>query len=89
MLESLRQKNNLVSSNLQTRKQSFTESVVNVLVGYGVAVGSQIIIFPFFGIDIPLEENFVIGFYFTVISIIRSYCLRRFFNGYHHKKNTR
>ena len=87
MLESLRHRNKSASSSLQTRKQSFTESVVNVLIGYGVAVGSQILIFPFFGIHVRLSDNFIMGVYFTVISIIRSYLLRRFFNGYHYKIN--
>lgn len=64
---------------MQTRKHSFIESLVNVLIGYGVAVGSQYAIFPFFGIYIPLEEHAIIGLWFTVISIIRSYLLRRYF----------
>lgn len=63
----------------QSRKHSFIESIVNVVIGYGVAVGSQIIIFPFFNIHVPLSDNILIGIWFTVISIIRSYLLRRFF----------
>jgi hypothetical protein len=65
---------------MQLKKHSALESVVNVLVGYGVAVGSQIIIFPFFGISIPMQDNFIIGLWFTVISLCRSYALRRVFN---------
>jgi hypothetical protein len=65
---------------MQLKKHSFIESVVNVLFGYGVAVGSQIVIFPLFGIAVSLKDNFMIGLYFTVISIIRSYLLRRLFN---------
>jgi len=64
---------------MQKKKHSFIESIINVLIGYFIAVLSQIIIFPFFGIDIPLEDNFIIGGYFTLISIIRSYTVRRFF----------
>lgn len=55
------------------------ESVSNVAIGYLVAVGSQVIIFPFFGVNIPLRDNFVIGLWFTVISIVRSYTVRRIF----------
>ena len=65
----------------QTRTQSFVESLTNVAIGYFVAVGSQIIIFPFFGINIPVWDNFLIGLWFTVISIARSYIIRRWFNG--------
>ena len=65
---------------MQSKKYSLIESVVNVTVGYLVALFSQIIIFPFFGIDIPLRSNIMIGAWFTVISIVRSYLLRRGFN---------
>jgi len=65
---------------MQSRRGSFVESLVNVLIGYLVAVGSQVIIFPLFGLHIPLRDNFIMGLWFTVISILRSYSLRRFFN---------
>lgn len=63
----------------QTKKHSLSESIINVIIGYGVAVCSQIIIFPYFGVHIKIADNFIIGFWFTLISIIRSYCLRRWF----------
>jgi hypothetical protein len=65
---------------MQLKKHSFIESVVNVAVGYGVALLSQIVLFPFFDIHIPLKTNLWIGFWFTIVSIIRSYVLRRIFN---------
>lgn len=65
---------------VQTRKVSLFESVTNVVVGYGVALLSQIIIFPIFGIYVSLKTNLWIGLWFTIISIIRSYILRRIFN---------
>lgn len=65
---------------MQTRLQSLTESLVNVAIGYFVACGSQILIFPLFDIHIPLSDNFLIGAWFTVISIARSYIVRRWFN---------
>lgn len=68
---------------MQSKKHSFIESLVNVAIGYGVACGSQIIIFPMFGIHIPLADNFVMGLWFTLISIIRSYAVRRMFNKWH------
>ena len=65
---------------MQSKKYSLIESVTNVLVGYLVALGSQLIIFPVFGISVPLRSNLAIGAFFTVVSIVRSYCLRRLFN---------
>ncbi len=69
----------------QRRLHSFYESIINVLVGYGIATGAQILIFPWFGIHIPLADNFIIGGIFTVISIARSFWLRRVFNWLHTK----
>lgn len=63
----------------QTRKASLAEALLNVAIGYGVALLSQIIVFPWFGIRIGLAENVAIGLIFTVISIVRSFALRRFF----------
>lgn len=64
----------------QTKLQSFIESATNVAVGYVVAVASQLTIFPLFGVELTLSDNLLIGAYFTIISIVRSYFLRRFFN---------
>lgn len=64
---------------MQSRKHSIVESVTNVIVGYLVAVASQVAIFPLFGIHIPVGDNFLIGLWFTVISLLRSYIVRRVF----------
>ncbi len=64
---------------MQLKKYSFIESIINVIVGYLIAFTSQIIIFPLFEIHIEIKSNLLIGLWFTVISIIRSYLLRRIF----------
>jgi len=71
---------------MQTKMQSLIESGVNILIGYGVAVVSQIVVFPWFGIHISVSENMLMGIYFTIISLARSYGLRRFFNWRHRVK---
>jgi len=58
---------------------SLAESVANVAVGYGVAVGTQVMVFPLFGLDVPLVDNLAIGALFTTVSLARSFCLRRVF----------
>jgi hypothetical protein len=65
----------------QSRLLSACESCANVAVGYLVALASQLAIFPMFGIHVPLSSNLAIGGWFTVISLVRSYVLRRWFNG--------
>jgi hypothetical protein len=64
----------------QSRAMSAAESVANVAIGYGVAVASQIVIFPLFGVHLPLSDNLLIGAWFTVISLARSYVVRLVFN---------
>ena len=64
----------------QSKRMSFAESIANVAVGYGVAVTSQVLVFPLFGIHVPLGSNLGIGVVFTAISLVRSYALRRVFN---------
>jgi len=65
---------------MQSKLYSFIEALINVAIGYVIALASQIVVFPYFGIHIPLRSNIFIGGIFTVVSIIRSYTLRRFFN---------
>lgn len=68
---------------MQSRLGSFIESLANVVLGYGIAVGAQILIFPLFGVVIPLSSNLAIGIIFTLVSLVRSYLLRRLFNLLH------
>lgn len=63
----------------QSRFMSLVESVANVIVGYGVAVVTQILIFPVFGLHTTLAQNLKMGAVFTVVSIGRSFALRRVF----------
>lgn len=65
----------------QSRAMSLVESFANVAVGYVVALLSQLAIFPLFGISVTLADNLAIGAWFTAISLVRSYVLRRWFNG--------
>ena len=58
---------------------SLVESLTNVLVGYGIAVATQGVVFPWFGLRTSLSDDLAIGGIFTVVSIIRSYMLRRVF----------
>ncbi len=45
----------------QSRAMSLLEAIANVIVGYGVAVLTQILIFPLFGIEAALGEHLAIG----------------------------
>lgn len=65
---------------MQTKKQSLLESITNMGVWYFTAVGSTFIVFPMFNINIPPQDNLLIWLYFTLISLLRSYAIRRYFN---------
>ena len=64
----------------QTKTSSAIESLINVVIGYSVAIMSQLLIFPFFGIHVGIQTNLAIGGWFTLVSLIRSYVIRRWFN---------
>lgn len=61
---------------------SLVESLANVAVGYGIAVVTQVVVFPWFGLRTSLADDLAIGAVFTVVSIIRSYTLRRLFDAF-------
>lgn len=65
---------------MQSKVDSLIESISNILIGYIVAIISQLLVFPLFDIVIPLADNLLIGLYFTGISLVRSYAICRLFN---------
>ena len=65
---------------MQSRQRSVLEAVTNVLVGFLVAVGANLLVLPAFGYQVTVSDSFAIGWVFTVISMMRSYVLRRLFN---------
>jgi hypothetical protein len=58
---------------------SLVEAVANVAVGYVVALGAQLVVFPAVGLAVSLGQNLVIGAAFSAVSVLRSYVLRRLF----------
>ena len=63
----------------QTRRGSLLEAFTNVVFGYLVALGTQRVVFPLFGIETTLATDSAIAAVFTLVSIVRSYLLRRVF----------
>lgn len=59
---------------------SLVESITNIVVGFMINVTAQYFVFPLFGMHIPIHENLMIAVIFTVISLARSFTLRRIFN---------
>lgn len=64
----------------QTRLESLIEALFNVAIGYVINFTANLLIFPLFGWQISVSQNLALGAVFTVISVLRSYAVRRWFN---------
>jgi len=64
----------------QTKLSSFIEALMNVAIGFSINYIANLLIFPLFDMHISLADNFWLGMIYTVISIVRSYVIRRWFN---------
>ena len=67
----------------QSRTYSIIETATNILVGYWINFAANLIVLPWFGYHVSVMDNLGIGLIYTVISIVRSYVLRRTFNRWH------
>jgi hypothetical protein len=67
---------------MQTRLGSVVEAWANIAVGFSINFAANMLILPLFGFTaLTLGKNFEIGLLYTLISLARSYVLRRWFNG--------
>jgi len=67
----------------QTKWGSLIEAVLNTLIGFWINFTANLLILPLFGFgSLTLKNNFIIGIIYTVISVIRGYAVRRWFNQY-------
>lgn len=62
-----------------TKIKSLVESIFNIVVGFLVAYGGNIFILPFFGMPFSWANFGYIGALFTLLSLIRSFVIRRVF----------
>ena len=67
----------------QSKRMSVLEAVFATATSYCVAIGSQLLIYPHFGITITMAQNFGLAGAFTLISLVRGYLVRRVFNRIH------
>jgi len=69
----------------QSRAMSAVEAVANVAVGFWVAMLAQAVVFPLFGFHAAPSDHLAIAGIFTVVSVVRSYLLRRCFEALRRK----
>lgn len=67
----------------QTRTQSWVEAGANIAIGFGINLVANLLVLPLFGFYPTVTDAFGIGVIFTLISLVRSYALRRIFNKLH------
>lgn len=67
------------SSTRQTRRGSLLEATANVVFGFLLAFVMQGLIYPLLGIVTTAQDNLLIAAIFTLLSLIRSYLVRRAF----------
>jgi hypothetical protein len=65
----------------QTQAGSFVEAWANIAVGFGINFTANLYLLPLFGLKVTPATAFSIGIVFTLISLARSYILRRWFTG--------
>lgn len=66
--------------NGQSKIGSLAESLTNIAIGITIGFLSNVLVLPAFGYDVTLADSFYISLVFTVISLVRSYAIRRFYN---------
>ena len=55
--------------------------MLNTLIGYFLNLGVQLVVYPFYGATFTFGQNIQIGLIIMVVSITRSYVIRRWANG--------
>ena len=64
----------------QTKKQSVLETITNTAVGFAISLAATFFIFPVLNIESTGSKNVAVTIFFTVISLLRGYVIRRIFN---------
>ena len=67
---------------MQSKIDSLIESCINVGIGFLVSVIANFIIFPLVGIGASTTQIITVGIFMTLVSVARSYFVRRFANKY-------
>ena len=65
---------------MQTRLESLIEAVTNTAIGFGINLLANMAILPALGFPLSLGQGLLIGVFFTLISVVRGYVIRRWFD---------
>ena len=65
---------------MQSKRESMIETLTSVFVGWFIGVILNLTILPLFNYNITVVDSLWVSLIFTVISVVRGYLIRRFFN---------
>ena len=65
---------------MQSKRESMIETLTNVGIGWFISFIANMLVLPLFGYNINLTDGLLISIIFTIISIVRGYVVRRWFN---------
>ena len=65
---------------MQSKRESMIETLTSVFVGWLISFIANMLVLPLFGYNINLTDGVLISIIFTIISIVRGYMVRRWFN---------
>jgi len=66
---------------MQSKGLSLAEAVLNTFIGFLISLVVTYIVFPLYNINVSHTDTVQITIIFTVVSIVRGYLIRRYFNG--------
>lgn len=70
----------------QSKLESALEITVSIAIGFAVSFTANFVILPAFDFNVTASQNFWITVFFTFVSIVRSWLVRRMFNYWHAKR---
>ena len=65
---------------MQSKKDSLIESLTSTTIGWLIGVILNLTILPFFDYNITVVDSLWVSLIFTVVSVVRGYVIRRWFN---------
>ena len=65
---------------MQSKRESMVESLTSTTIGWLIGVILNLTVLPLFDYNITVVDSLLVSLIFTVISVVRGYLIRRFFN---------
>ncbi len=67
----------------QSRAASLKEATLNTAAGFGISLIAQMTFLPMLGVEISHKQNLIFAIIMTIVSIARTYVMRRIFEALH------